>query len=83
MIKKVRFYKELLIELIETLSTICLYLHYDARCSYVGRRVDRRFEYIFDDHFDKLKKCSEELQGLNKEKVDKKEFEIRSINFYE
>ena len=33
--KKIRFYKALLIEIIETLCTICLYLESDGRYSHI------------------------------------------------
>ena len=55
MIKKIRFYKSLLIELVETLCTICLYLEFE------GRNHNRMAEYM-RSHFEYLKEFSEEMR---------------------
>lgn len=56
MIKKFRFYKGLLCEIIETLCTICLYLESEAHHSR-NRQGD-----IMRLHFDTLKKYSYTLR---------------------
>ena len=55
--KKIRFYKSLLIEIIETLCSICLYLERDSRQSHneVGRYMR--------SHFEELKIYSYELRN--------------------
>lgn len=58
--KKIRFYKNLLVELIETLCTICLYLDFDGHVS-----RNRYSEYMIP-HFKELKKYSAELRGDRK-----------------
>jgi len=55
MIKKFRFYKGLLREIIETLCTICLYLESEAHHS------RNRQGNIMRLHFDTLKKYSDTL----------------------
>ena len=56
LIKKIRFYKGLLIEIIETLCTICLYLDCE------GRRDHNLYFPFMKGHFDQLKRYSEELR---------------------
>lgn len=56
MIKKIRFYKSLLIEIIETLCTICLYLDIE------GRHNHNRMAVYMRSHFECLKEFSEELR---------------------
>lgn len=56
--KKIRFYKRLLIELIETLITICMVLSRDARGMYGGR-----YRNILEGHINELQKDSEILRG--------------------
>ena len=55
--KKIRFYKSLLIEIVETLCSICLYLERDSRQSRneVGRYMR--------SHFEELKIYSYELRN--------------------
>jgi len=57
MTKKIRFYKSLLIEIIETLCTICLYLEIE------GRRNHNRMAEHMRGHFKVLKEFSEEMRG--------------------
>lgn len=54
--KKIRFYKALLIEIIETLCTICLYLERDGRCTHNEESGHMR------GHFAVLKVFSEDLR---------------------
>lgn len=56
MIKKIQFYKALLIEIIETLCTICLYLERDGR--YTHNEESRHMR----SHFKVLKEFSEDLR---------------------
>lgn len=58
--KKIRFYKNLLIELIETLCTICLYLEREGRLTH-----NRESEYM-RSHFRALKEFSEVLMTSDK-----------------
>ena len=53
---KIRFYKALLIEIIETLCTICLYLERDGR--YTHNEVSSHMR----GHFTVLKEFSEDLR---------------------
>ena len=62
MIKKIRFYKSLLIEIVETLCTICLYLYLDIE----GRRNHNRMAECIRSHFECLKGFSEEMRGYQK-----------------
>jgi len=55
MIKKFRFYKGLLHEILETLCTICLYLESEGRFS------KNRQGQIMGLHFDSLKRYSESI----------------------
>lgn len=54
--KKIRFYKALVIEIIETLCSICLFLERNARYSHMDANH-------FRSHFKYLKQFSEELRG--------------------
>lgn len=54
---KIYFYKGLLIEICETLATICLYLEYDARRSHNPEGEHMR------SHFNELKEYSQELRN--------------------
>ena len=54
---KVRFYKSLLFEVIETLCSICLYLESDGRF-----RHNPKSQYM-RGHFDALKGYSEEIRN--------------------
>ena len=59
--KKIRFYKALLVEIIETLCSICLFLETDGRLSHNPHWVFMR------DHFTQLKNYSKELRGERNE----------------
>lgn len=61
MIKKFRFYKGLLIEIIETLCYICLYFETEGRRSHNPMSVHMR------SHFDELKKYSAKMRGGKQE----------------
>lgn len=63
--KKIKFYKLLLIELVETLCSICLYLEADSR------RSHNHYGVYMPSHFNELKRFSKELRG---ERSDKKEY---------
>ena len=67
MIKKLKLlmtYKKAVIEILETLATICLYLDRDSRVTH------NRYGQFMMGHFDQLKKHSEELRrGENDEAV--------------
>ena len=56
MIKKIRLYKDLLIEIVETLCTICLYLEKNGRYSHNEESWHMR------DHFEALKEFSEDMR---------------------
>lgn len=56
--KKIRFYKALLIEIVETLCSICLYLERDGR--YTRNDEGRHFR----GHFTVLKEFSEDMRGV-------------------
>lgn len=53
--KKIRFYKILISEILETLCTICLYLERE------GRRSQNEMSRNMRGHFNVLKKFSEDL----------------------
>jgi hypothetical protein len=54
--KKILFYKALLVEIVETLCSICLYLESDRVGRYNPHSIHMR------DHFYELKKASKELR---------------------
>lgn len=58
--KKIRFYKALVIEVIETLCSICLYLERDGR--YTHNEESRNMR----GHFNVLKEFSEDLRKEGK-----------------
>lgn len=60
MIKKIRFYKRLLIEVIETLMTICMVLSRDTRGT-----CGSRYRNILEGHINELGKYSYELRTEN------------------
>lgn len=55
--KKIRFYKALLIEIVETLCTICLYLERDGRFTH-----NEASRHMYG-HFTALKEFSETMRG--------------------
>jgi len=55
--KKIRFYKALLVEIVETLCTICLYLDFDGRMN----RRNPKAEFM-RGHFEQLKQASSVLR---------------------
>ena len=55
--KKIRFYKALLIEIVETLCTICLYLERDGRFTH-----NEASRHMYG-HFTTLKEFSETMRG--------------------
>ena len=57
MFKKIRFYRHLLVEIIETLCSICLYLESDSRYTH-----NPNGRYMCS-HFERLKDFSKELRG--------------------
>ena len=59
--KKLKFYKALLVEIIETLCSICLYLEQDGRRS--GNELSRHMR----GHFVALKEFSKDLRGEKEE----------------
>ena len=61
--KKIRFYKALLVEIIETLCTICLYLEQEGRYTMHGNEASRHMR----GHFIVLKGFSEDLRGVKEE----------------
>lgn len=61
--KKLKFYKALLIEIIETLCTICLYLEQEGRYTMRGNEASRHMR----GHFVALKGFSEDLRGVKEE----------------
>lgn len=56
--KKIKFYKALLVEIIETLCTICLYLEQQGR--YMHNNEASRY---MRGHFVALKEFSKDLRG--------------------
>lgn len=56
--KKLKFYKRLLIELIETMITICMVLSRDMKGVYGGGR----YRNILESHINELGKYSSELR---------------------
>lgn len=63
--KKIKFYKELIIEVIETLCTICL-------CLSNSCYINRRYSNACMSHFYKLKDFSTELRGESEIKWEPK-----------
>ena len=57
---KIKFYKALIIEIIETLCSICLFLERSARYSHIDANH-------FRSHFKYLKQFSAELRGKQDE----------------
>lgn len=55
--KKIRFYKALLVEIIETLCSICLYLEADGRRNHIPASGE-----LMRDHFCMLKNFSKILR---------------------
>ena len=55
--KKIRFYKMLIAEILETLCSICLYLESE------GRRSHNEMSRNMRGHFNVLKRFSEDLRG--------------------
>ena len=62
--KKIRFYKALLVELIETLCSICLYIETDSTIN----RTHSRYGSTMLSHFRQLKNYSETLRNEEKDK---------------
>ena len=60
---KIFFYKGLLIEICETLATICLYLEYDSR------RMHNPMGEHMRSHFNELKDYSRELREEQTKKL--------------
>lgn len=60
MIKKIKLYKEVVIEIIETLCTICLYLERDGRYTH-----NEESKHMYS-HFNTLKSLSEKLRKESK-----------------
>lgn len=60
-VKKIRFYKRLLIEVIETLMTICMVLSRDTRGTYGSR-----YRNILEGHINELGKYSQTLRADGK-----------------
>ena len=56
--RKIRFYKALLVEILETLCSICLYLDFEGR---FNRFHNPRAEYMHS-HFEQLKQASAVLR---------------------
>lgn len=69
--KKIKFYRALVVELIETLYSICLYLESDSRYSHNPCGM------YMKSHFDKLKSFSRELR-----KKDNKYTEVKYDKSY-
>ena len=57
MFRKIRFYKLLIIEIVETLCSVCLYLSID------GAYKHNKYAIHMRDHYETLKAVSEELRG--------------------
>lgn len=62
--KKIKFYKRLIVEILETLVSLCLFLE---RLSKI--RCYRDYDYILQDHAIMLKKFSETLREELKDDV--------------
>lgn len=59
--KKIKFYKRMLIEVIETLASICLYLDFE------GRRNHNKYACYMFDHYRCLTEYRKELRGKKNE----------------
>ena len=57
--RKIRFYKKLLVEVLETLASICLYLDFEGR---FNRLHNPRAEYMHS-HFEQLKQFTSILRA--------------------
>ena len=55
--KRIKFYKSLIIEIVETLCSICLYLERD------GKYTHNIMSQHMRNHFEALKKYSENMRG--------------------
>ena len=60
MFRKIKFYKNMIIEILETLCSICLYLESEGRLNHIPHHVFMR------DHFNRLKDFSKILREENK-----------------
>lgn len=58
--KKIRLFKRAIVEIIETLCTICMYLEYEGR-----HRQPNIYTQYFHSHFRELKQISKEIRGDN------------------
>ena len=63
--KKFKFYKKLLIEILETLCSICLYLDFE------GRHYHNFAAQSMRSHYTELKNFSEQLRGVKNDKMSK------------
>lgn len=70
-IKKRKLNKEIEVELLETMCTICLYLGEDSRHA---PYMFRKYAPHFDLHFRKLKDYSYQLRGVNDHKLDRYDY---------
>ena len=71
--KKLKFYKRLLVEMIETQATICRYL---SEC--VQDPAGRRYRRTFLSHYSVLKNYSEKMRN---ELNDRREAEVVKIDY--
>ena len=62
--RKIRFYKRLLVEILETLITICMVMARDTRGMYGGR-----YRNILEDHINELSKFSHKLRNGKEDTV--------------
>lgn len=70
--KKIKFYRAMIVEILETLCTICLYLECE------GRRSHNQYTSHMRSHFDGLKGFSEELRC---EKIPKRNVTYTYVDF--
>ena len=69
MFKKMKFYKNLLIEMIETMCTLCLFMVTESR----KYGCNSMYTSAFQSHFDELSKFSTKLRvGKSKAKLEDK-----------
>lgn len=64
--KKIRFYKHLVLEVVETLCTICLYLDRESRYSH------NQYGRYMLSHFNELKRSSDAMKdemGIKEERL--------------